>query len=154
MKNKTVKSLGEKRKPSKIRPTDPGFRHFILQGEGFFLVVFSGWMDDSLSVMRSKASFDGSWDGEIVAETTETLVITRNEREVSWPIIRIDTNCNAILFIETPTMPGRTMPIGQLQRHVSRSFLVMTNVVCTNVCHCKLFSSHGNPLMNEIRMGI
>ena len=37
----------------------------------------------------------------------------------------MDTNCNAILFIDTPTMPGRTMPIGQLRSHVSRSFLVM-----------------------------
>ena len=37
----------------------------------------------------------------------------------------MNTNCNDILFIDTPTMPGRTVPIGQWRCHVLRSFLVM-----------------------------
>ena len=53
------------------------------------------------------------------------LNITRNERKVGHPITYTDTNCSAILFIDSATMPGRTMPIGQLRRHVLRSFLVM-----------------------------
>ena len=37
--------------------------------------------------------------------------ITRNEREVVYPIIHMDSNCNAILFIDTPTMPGERCPL-------------------------------------------
>ena len=65
--------------------------------------------------------------------TNSSSIITRNERKVGHPITNTDTNCNAIWFTETVTMPGRTVLIGQLRRHILRSFLVMPrheSVVC------------------------
>ena len=47
------------------------------------------------------------------------------KRKVGNPITYTDTDCNAILFIDSATMAGRTMATGQLRRHVLHSFLVM-----------------------------
>ena len=38
---------------------------------------------------------------------------TRNERKVCCPVIYTDTIRNAILFIDTPKIPGPTKPIRQ-----------------------------------------
>ena len=48
------------------------------------------------------------------------LPITRNEREVDYPIIYTDTNLNAILFIDTRQYLKQQTPIRQLRHHVSR----------------------------------
>ena len=43
---------------------------------------------------------------------------TRSKSKVGNPIMYMNTIRNAILFIDTPTMPGTSMPIRQLRRHV------------------------------------
>ena len=71
------------------------------------------------------------------------LIITRNEREVVYAIIHMDTNCNAILFIDTPTMSGRTMPIGQLRSHVSPSFLMFPLLCIFGAISCLMNIASG-----------
>ena len=56
----------------------------------------------------------------IVNLTMQCVIITRNEPEVDYPIIYTDTNLNAILFIDSPTIPKTTILIRQLRHHVSR----------------------------------
>ena len=53
-------------------------------------------------------------------------IITTNGRKVGYLIIYIDAISNAILFINTPTMPGTKMIVRQLRPQVLRLFLVIS----------------------------
>ena len=63
------------------------------------------------------------------------------EHKVGYPIICTNTILNVILSIDKPTMPGTTMIIRELRRHILCWFLIVALLYKLNNCEDCIFTS-------------